>query len=80
MVATARQQYVGRSLRIGDLFEVDSEAEAADLEVMRFAVRDQTVRPPQYDTKALEATGAQSIEEKPVGSGRYKRRDMRAGK
>lgn len=79
MVATARQQYVGRSLRIGDQFEVESESEAADLETMRFAVRDKTALPAQqYETRSVEATDG--VETKPVGTGRYKRRDLRASK
>lgn len=78
MVATARQNYAGRSLRIGDHFEVDNESDAADLETIRFATRLKTEIPPQYETRGLEATDV--VETKPVDTGRYKRRDLRASK
>lgn len=87
MVATARQQYVGRSLRIGDQFEAD-EQDAADLETMRFATRVKVEHVAPETTVAVKAIEAEEAEEaeqveakdKPVGTGRYKRRDLRASK
>lgn len=81
MVATARQQYVGRSLRIGDQFEAD-EQDAADLETMRFATRVKVESELPEDTTPEDVTVEHpaEVETKPVGTGRYKRRDLRASK
>jgi hypothetical protein len=62
MVATALQNYGGQSLRIGDKFSVDSEADAADLVALRFAVRE--------EKQKLAASASKT--------GRYMRRDLRA--
>lgn len=56
MVAAARQFYCGRQLRAGDQFEC-SEEEAADLETLRFAIRDKSPvpRPGTYNRRDLRA-------------------------
>jgi len=67
MVATARQNYAGRSLRIGDEFHAESEADAADLEALRFASR----------AEVADTSEQEKIKPKQP---RYKRRDLRAQK
>lgn len=70
MVATARQTYNGRALKTGDVFDVKSEVDAADLVAVRMAVRAvkpapaQPIRvavsPAPYEVKVMEPeeTGA----------------------
>lgn len=90
LVSAARQFYDGRQLRPGDKFEATA-ADAADLLVMSFAVKDPsnyvevaTERPRTLEAKVVDANDAEDESERQTLSlprkGAYSRRDMRAKK
>lgn len=77
MVAGARQNYGGRWLYRGDVFEVPNDSEADDMEAMRIAFRaDMPDEPDDYLHQDMKTTSATT----PKGRtrGRYGNRNLKA--
>ncbi len=77
MVASARQNYGGRWLYRGDVFDVPDDSEADDMEAMHIAYRaDEPEAPQEYKREDMQTTSATT----PKGRqrGRYRNRNLKA--
>lgn len=79
MVAGARQNYGGRWLYRGDVFEVEDDSEADDMEAMRLAFRaDDPDEAQEYEHESMQTDSVAKPAEKIGQRHRYRNRNLKA--